>query len=195
MEVSLHYYQFNIGDYASHTKGLSLLEDLAYRRLLDEYYLSESHLSGTAGIIARRVGMNDHVDCVEYILSAFFTKTDSGEWQNERADREISAFKSKQEKASSAGKASANARKNNDRSTDVQRPFNDRSTTVQPNNNQEPITNNQEPRTNIKTKDISAKSRKTKISIEELPEDWKKSALDYWHSKQRFCLLMPPSKP
>jgi len=35
----MHYYQFNIGDYASHTRHLSDLEDLAYRRLLDAYYL------------------------------------------------------------------------------------------------------------------------------------------------------------
>ncbi|NDH69342.1 MAG: DUF1376 domain-containing protein, partial [Gammaproteobacteria bacterium] len=33
----MHYYQFHIGDYKSHTHHLSLLEDLAYRRLLDFY--------------------------------------------------------------------------------------------------------------------------------------------------------------
>lgn len=141
----MHYYQFNIGDYASHTKGLSLLEDLAYRRLLDEYYLSESPLTGQVSFIARKIGMPDHADCVEYVLSAFFTKTDSENWVNVRADREISSFRLKLEKASNAGKASANARRTNDRSTDVQQAFNGCSTGVQPNKNQEPGTKNQEP--------------------------------------------------
>jgi len=31
----MHYYQFNIGDYSSHTRHLSLIEDAIYRRLLD----------------------------------------------------------------------------------------------------------------------------------------------------------------
>ena len=37
----MHYYSFNIGDYASHTRHLTAIEDLAYRRLLDLYYLHE----------------------------------------------------------------------------------------------------------------------------------------------------------
>ena len=34
----MHFYQFNIGDYASHTRHLNPIEDIAYRRLLDIYY-------------------------------------------------------------------------------------------------------------------------------------------------------------
>ena len=37
----MHFYSFNIGDYASHTRHLTPMEDLAYRRLLDIYYLHE----------------------------------------------------------------------------------------------------------------------------------------------------------
>ncbi|MCP4984979.1 MAG: YdaU family protein, partial [Colwellia sp.] len=40
----MHYYQFNIGDYTSHTSHLDPLEDIAYRRMLDWVYLHESPL-------------------------------------------------------------------------------------------------------------------------------------------------------
>lgn len=35
------WYKFHIGDYLTHTVHLSDAEDLAYRRLLDLYYMSE----------------------------------------------------------------------------------------------------------------------------------------------------------
>jgi hypothetical protein len=38
----------------------------------------------------------------------------------------------------------------------------------------------------VSNKDISVKSKKQKLSLEALPDDWKKSALDYWQSKTRF---------
>ncbi len=139
-EQKLHYYTFNIGDYASHTKGLSLLEDLAYRRLLDEYYLAERPLNGCSTTVARLIGMRDQVAEVDYVLRSFFTQTEDGSWLNQRADREIQHFKDKSEKASMAGKASAQ-RRSSERSTDVEQPLNGRQLTK----NQEPITNNHKP--------------------------------------------------
>ena len=130
----MHYYQFNIGDYASHTRNLSLLEDLAYRRLLDEYYLHEQPLNPSVALVARHIGMQGHEDEVKFVLETFFELLDIG-WANNRADQEIQHFRAKSEQASRAGKASA-ARRLNIRSTDVQ-----------PTNNQQPITNNQEKNT------------------------------------------------
>lgn len=138
----MHYYQFNIGDYASHTRGLSLLEDLAYRRLIDEYYLAERALNGCSTDVARLIGFVQHAAEVEYILTRFFVATKSG-WVHERIETEIAEFKDKQKKNAKAGKASAAARKNKGVRTDVQQTFNERSTTVQPTINQEPLTNNQ----------------------------------------------------
>lgn len=131
----MHYYQFNIGDYASHTRHLDLLEDLAYRRLLDLYYLHERPLSVDATTVAKQIGMRDHAALVRDVLNEFFELCDEG-YKSARADREIEHFRSKIEQASRAGKASAE-RRSNARSTD-------RSTDVQPTNNQEPITNNQD---------------------------------------------------
>lgn len=128
----MHYFQFNIGDYASHTQRLSLLEDLAYRRLLDEYYLHERPLNSGLTPVARQIGMRDHEDEVQFVLESFFQLTDDG-WINKRADQEIAHYKGKIEQASKAGRASA------------ERRLNVRSTDVQPNNNQQPITNKHKP--------------------------------------------------
>jgi uncharacterized protein YdaU (DUF1376 family) len=128
---TMHYYQLNIGDYKSHTNHLDLLEDLAYRRLLDLYYLHERPLNVSVAAVARQIGMREHEDKVKLILEEFFRMSEDG-WINPRADREIKHFHGKIEQASRAGKASA------------QRRSNARSTDVQPNNKQEPINKKQE---------------------------------------------------
>ncbi len=126
----MHYYQFHIGDYASHTRHLSIIEDIAYRRLLDFYYLHESPIK--THDIARQIGMREYEQDVLTVLDEFFLSTPEG-FVNTRADKEIEHFHTKVEQASRAGKASA------------ERRINARSTDVQPTNNQEPITNNHKP--------------------------------------------------
>jgi uncharacterized protein YdaU (DUF1376 family) len=110
---------------------LDLIEDLAYRRLLDLYYLHERPLNSGIAAVARQIGMREHEDKVKLILEEFFHMSEDG-WMNPRADREIKHFHGKIEQASRAGKASA------------QRRSNARSTDVQPNNKQEPINKKQE---------------------------------------------------
>ena len=85
----MHYYQFHIGDYKSHTHHLSLLEDLAFRRLLDHYYLHQLPIKQRE--IARQIGMRDHEQEVLTVLEEFFVSTDDG-YINPRADKEIKAF-------------------------------------------------------------------------------------------------------
>jgi len=126
----MHYFQFHIGDYASHTRHLSHMEDLAYRRLLDFYYLHENPIKHHD--IARQIGMRDQEQDVLTVLNEFFLSTPNG-FVSPRADKEIQHFHSKVEQASKAGKASA------------ERRLNGRSTDVQPTNNHKPLTINQEP--------------------------------------------------
>ena len=126
----MHYYQFNIGDYLSHTKHLDAMEDLAYRRLLDLYYLHERPLNSGIAAVARQIGMREYEIEVKSVLDEFFHLSEDG-WINDRANKEIKHFRSKIDQASRAGKASA------------ERRMSARSTDVQPTNNQEPITNNQ----------------------------------------------------
>ena len=40
----MNYFPFHVGDYAAHTSHLEPMEDLAYRRILDAYYLREGPL-------------------------------------------------------------------------------------------------------------------------------------------------------
>lgn len=123
----MHYFQFHIGDYASHTRHLSHIEDLAYRRLLDFYYLHENPIKHHD--IARQIGMREHEQDVLTVLNEFFLSTPDG-FVSPRADKEIQHFHSKVEQASKAGKASA------------ERRLNGRSTDVQPTINHKPLTNN-----------------------------------------------------
>ena len=156
----MHYFQFNIGDYASHTRHLSLMEDLAYRRLLDLYYLKDGEVYGDEAEVARQIGMRVNVQEVAQVLEDFFYAGEDGRWRHDRCDAEITHFRQKSEKASNAGKASA------------QRRCNVRSTDVQPTNNQEPITNNQQPN----KEDMS--SGDDALTVDDVVEAWNSLAGD-----------------
>lgn len=146
----MNFYPFHIGDYASHTRHLSLMEDLAYRRLLDLYYTTERALNGSSTDVARRIGMLAEQGAVEYVLKEFFEPLEDGSgYQNKRCDEEIAKFTAKKVQASQAGKASA------------ERRFNARSTDVQPTKNQEPRTNNQEK--NLTTTAAAEKTRRQPV--------------------------------
>jgi hypothetical protein len=60
----------------SHTRHLSLLEDLAYRRLLDFYFLHEQPIKHRDA--ARQIGMREHEEDVLTVLNEFFLSTDDG---------------------------------------------------------------------------------------------------------------------
>ena len=134
----MHYYQFHIGDYKSHTHHLNVIEDCAFRRLLDHYYLHEIPIKQRN--IARQIGMLEYEAEVLSILDEFFISTENG-FVNPRADEEIANYHSRVDQASRAGKASAQRRLNG-RSTEIQQAFNASSTDVQLTINHEPLTNN-----------------------------------------------------
>jgi uncharacterized protein YdaU (DUF1376 family) len=139
----MHYYQFNIGDYASHTAHLDPLEDIAYRRMLDYCYLNECGLPETIESIARVIRMRTHCDCIATVLQEFFFSHDDGTWHHTRVDNEILAYKGK------SAKASESARKRWD-NVDA----NALRTQSEGNANHKPITNNHKPITsNHKTKE------------------------------------------
>jgi len=98
----MHFYQFNIGDYVSHTSHLTDAEDLAYRRMLDLYYQTELPFDEiNKEKIARKV--RSTLEIVEIILSEFFEySVDDCAWHNKRADSEIKSYKSKSDSAKKA---------------------------------------------------------------------------------------------
>jgi uncharacterized protein YdaU (DUF1376 family) len=143
----VHYYAFNIGDYTSHTAHLSPVEDIAYRRLLDLYYQTETPIQNDIKAVCRQIRMRDHEDDVVQILSEFFTLGESG-WFSARCDREIAEYKAK------AGVARANGRKGG-RPSKQSKPTNnpvgsfgfqsDNPDETHEKANHKPLTNNQEP--------------------------------------------------
>lgn len=164
----MHYYQFNIGDYASHTRHLSLMENLAYRLLLDLYYLHERPLNDCLTTVARQIGMRDNEAEVEAVLREFFSLTDAG-WVNKRADIEIEKYHGKIEQASKAGKASA-----------AKRTFNAGSTDVQPNIKQETRNKKQEPLNNNQVKTLTPSVSREKIAFDGSRFSGLESYLETW---------------
>jgi len=108
----MHYYQFNIGDYQSHTAHLTDLEDLAYRRMLDWCYLHEKPLPIDPEEIARLVRMRTHSECIAVVLREYFKKTESG-WISSRVLLEMDRVGEKSSKARASAKArwDANAKR------------------------------------------------------------------------------------
>ncbi len=131
----MHFYQFHIGDYKSHTHHLSPMEDLAFRRLLDHYYLHEAPIKQRD--IARQIGMREFEQEVLTVLDEFFVSTEAG-YINPRADKEIAKFKEFSE-AGKRGAAKRWASQNNTPNGEADSPPN---ATLIATNNDKPITNN-----------------------------------------------------
>jgi uncharacterized protein YdaU (DUF1376 family) len=108
--AEMHYYQFNIGDYKSHTEHLSEMEDLTYRRLLDWYYLHETPIPLDEQEVARQIRMRSHSDCIAVVLREYFERTEEG-WIHHRANKELAKAGEKSTKASESAKARWNKQK------------------------------------------------------------------------------------
>lgn len=118
------------------------MEDLAYRRLLDWYYLHEKPISLNPSQAARLIILPDNTKEVEQVLQEFFTRTEDG-WINKRADKEISVY---QGFINSGKKGAAIRWGKGDNSPPITPP----NQGLIANTNHEPLTTNQEPLTNRK---------------------------------------------
>ena len=109
------------------------MEDLAYRRLLDFYFLHEQPIKHRD--IARQIGMREHEEDVMTVLNEFFISTADG-FVSPRADKEIKQYKEFAE----AGKRGAAKRWGTPPNGEAISPPN---ATPIATNNHKPITNNQ----------------------------------------------------
>ena len=67
----MKWYKFPVAEYHEYiSPKLADAEDLAYRRLMDLYYLGEGSLPGDAWALAEAIRLD--LDCVEPVLSKFF---------------------------------------------------------------------------------------------------------------------------
>jgi len=150
----MHYYQFNIGDYAKATRHLSNTEDLAYRRLIDLYYDKEQPLIKDVSKLSRLINMRENHEEIKTVLEDFFTETEEG-YQQSRIDSEIANYHAKADAARANGKKGGRPRKakaNPDETEGKAKKSESKA-------NHKPITNNQEPLTsNQLEKPLSAKA-------------------------------------
>ena len=106
----MNYYPFHLGDYAAHTGHLEPMEDLAYRRLLDVYYMREGALPADIQVTAKLVRLRSCAADVESVLNEFFVLTEDG-WRHQRCEHEIAKMQDKQAKARASAQASVNSRR------------------------------------------------------------------------------------
>jgi uncharacterized protein YdaU (DUF1376 family) len=93
-EATINYYEHHLGDYMRDTAHLSLLEDGAYRRLLDAYYTRERPLPPDLRDCCKlaRASTKPERDAVAYVLRVFFEQRDDG-YHQKRADEEIARYR------------------------------------------------------------------------------------------------------
>lgn len=113
-----HWYSWFPGDFLRDTQHLSMIEDAAYRRLLDAYYMA-GKLSANAEILLRvcRAITPDEQDAVRKVAAEFFEQREGFLYQ-EKVEREIAYSLAVSAKRSDAGKKGA-ARTNGKRSASV----------------------------------------------------------------------------
>ena len=90
----MNYYEHHLGDYLRDTAHLSMLEDGAYRRLLDAYYIKEAPLPKALRDVCRlvRAMTKPERDAVAIVLAEFFREGDDA-WHHKRCDAEIARYK------------------------------------------------------------------------------------------------------
>ena len=102
------WYKFHLGDYITHTTHLSDAEDLAYRRLLDLYYMSEKPIPLNTESVSRKIRLD--LDITESVLGEFFQHTENG-YVNMRCDVEIAKYQAQCENNRQLGKRGGRPKK------------------------------------------------------------------------------------
>lgn len=93
----MHFYDFNIGDYAKKTRHLTNNEDLAYRRLLDMYYDTEQPITHRLATLSRLLRLDEN--SIKNVMDEFFP-----DGKNRHADEVIAEYHAYLLKQSENGK-------------------------------------------------------------------------------------------
>ena len=101
----MNYYEHHLGDYARDAGHLSMIEDGAYRRLIDVYYARELPLPVDIKECQKLTRCTSAAErkAVEYVLAKFFRLADDG-YHQKRCDEEIGKAKARIEAARLNGK-------------------------------------------------------------------------------------------
>jgi len=207
----MHYYQFNIGDYAKATRHLSNTEDLAYRRLIELYYDTERPLIIDVVKLSRLINMRDNQEEIKTVLEDFFVEAENGFKQN-RIDSEIANYHAKAESARVNGKKGGRPRKatanpteteskaKKTQSVNLDNPTKTESKAKKSDSkaNQEPLTINQEPITINKdqlTKETVNDNSNLDVEPKKSTVNFAKEDLNFAHwFYERLLLINPKHK-
>lgn len=96
----MHHYPFHPGDYLLATCHLDPIHDLAYRRLLDYYYVEEKPIPNETDWVSKRTRLD--ISVIESVLREFFTPSERG-WEHKRCEAEIAKYYKKADTAKSNG--------------------------------------------------------------------------------------------
>ncbi|MBM0140178.1 YdaU family protein [Pseudomonas cannabina] len=145
----MNFFPFHPGDYMLRTAHLDPFEDLAYRRLIDLYYVNESPLQGNAEELSRVIRLRKNADQVAAVLQEFFVEKEPGLWSHSHCDEVIDQYRLKAKQAAENGKRGGRPKKTqgepnpNPEETQPVISANPAETGLKA--NQEPITNNHKP--------------------------------------------------
>lgn len=145
----MNYYEHHLGDYVRDTAHLSMLEDGAYRRLMDACYIRERPLPRDLKECCKlaRAASKPEREAVTYVLKEFFEEREDG-FHQRRVDAEIERFQSKSRKAKASADARWQACERNANASDPHMPTQCESDALQ-----SPVTSNQSPVTKESEKD------------------------------------------
>lgn len=107
MSSGLHFYAWFPGDYARDTAHLSMVEDAAYRRLLDAYYMS-GRVSANADVLPRvcRAITPDEQAAVQRVVAEFF-EVRNGYLYHDKVEHELARSRAISSKRADAGRRGA----------------------------------------------------------------------------------------
>jgi uncharacterized protein YdaU (DUF1376 family) len=90
----VNYYEHHLGDYMRDAAHLSMVEEGAYRRLIDSYYIREAPIPDDPDQIYKlaRATTKTERNAVDYVLRQFFQLAADG-WHQRRCDEEIELYK------------------------------------------------------------------------------------------------------
>ena len=169
----MNYYPRHIGDYIGATAHLSMLEDGAYTRLMDWYYLDEQPIPNDPRAIYRRCRAQspEEREAVDVILHEYFClDEDANAFRHSRIDEELRTYRDKSAKASAAANKRWNADASKKHANASKLDANASSGHCVRNANQEPIANSQEPITNNHEPPARATERQKSIERNRIPE-------------------------
>jgi uncharacterized protein YdaU (DUF1376 family) len=107
----LNYYEHHLGDYLRDTAHLSMLEDAAYRRLLDRIYSTEQGVPVDQAYRVVRARTKEEQAAVDVVLAEFFTVED-GLYVQARAMAEIAKARRKIETSRNNGRSGGRPKRN-----------------------------------------------------------------------------------